>query len=166
MVRAAVNGHFGATGRYTLRARAGVGYGLETMRIHREHVSVRYAETDRMGVAHHSSYLLWFELGRTGLLRAAGHPYRDLEASGCLFPVLEYGCRFHRGADYDDALVIETAVREIRSRTVVFSYRTRRGGDVLAEGFTRHVCVDASNHPRRIPDPVHRALAAYLTPAG
>lgn len=132
------------------------------MQIHREHVSVRYAETDRMGVAHHSSYLVWFELGRTGLLRATGHSYRDLESAGFLLPVLEYGCTFHRSADYDDALVIETAVRELRTRTVVFEYRTLRGGDVLAEGFTRHVCVDEGNRPRRFPDDVRSAMAAYI----
>ena len=77
-------------------------------RAHLESVSVRYAETDRMGVAHHSSYLLWFEIGRTGLLREAGHAYRDLEDSGVRLPVLEYGCRFLKSADYDDALRIET----------------------------------------------------------
>ena len=136
------------------------------MRIHREHVSVRYAETDRMGVAHHSSYLLWFELGRTGLLREAGYAYRDLEASGCLLPVLEYGCTFHRGADYDDRLVIETTVRALRSRTVVFAYRTMRDEELLAEGFTRHLCVDGANRPRRLPDDVRRAVAEFLLPPG
>ncbi len=134
------------------------------MRIHREHVAVRYAETDRMGVAHHSSFLLWFELGRTGLLRETGYAYRDLEASGCLLPVLEYGCTFHRGADYDDGLVIETSVRVLRSRMVVFAYRTLRGDELLAEGFTRHLCVDRSNHPRRLPDEVRRAVAEFLLP--
>ena len=132
------------------------------MRIHREHVSVRYAETDRMGVAHHSSYLLWFELGRTGLLREAGFAYRDLEASGYRLPVLEYGCTFHRGADYDDRLVIETSVRALRSRTVAFAYRTLRDDELLAEGFTRHLCVDGSNHPRRLSDEVRRAVAEFI----
>jgi acyl-CoA thioester hydrolase len=131
-------------------------------RTHLESVSVRYAETDRMGVAHHSSYLLWFEIGRTGLLREAGHAYRDLEDAGVRLPVLEYGCRFLKSADYDDALVIETRVRELRSRTVTFDYRVLRGDEVLAEGFTHHVCVDADTRPRRLPDAVHAAVAAYL----
>jgi len=131
-------------------------------RTHLEPVSVRYAETDRMGVAHHSSYLLWFEIGRTGLLREAGHAYRDLETSGVRLPVLEYGCRFLKSADYDDALIIETRVRELRSRTVTFDYRVLRAGDVLAEGFTHHLCVDAANRPRRFPDAVHAAVTTFL----
>lgn len=132
------------------------------MRAHVETISVRYAETDRMGVAHHSSYLLWFEIGRTGLLREAGHAYRDLESRGILLPVVEYGARFVKSADYDDTLHIETTVREIRSRVVTFDYRALRDGEVIAEGFTRHVCVDADRRARRFPDELVEAVAPFL----
>jgi acyl-CoA thioester hydrolase len=131
-------------------------------RIHTETIAVRYAETDRMGIAHHSSYLLWFEIGRTGLLRAAGHPYRDLEARGVLLPVVECGCRFFKSADYDDHLTVETTVRELRSRSVIFDYRVVRGADLIAEGFTCHVCTDAGSRPHRFPDAVREAVAGYL----
>jgi acyl-CoA thioester hydrolase len=132
-------------------------------RLHHETVSVRYAETDRMGVAHHSSYLLWFELARTGLLREAGHAYRDLESQAVRLPVLEYGCKFLKSADYDDALRIETRVRDLRSRTVTFDYVVRRGDELLAEGFTHHVCVDNHLKPRRFPDVVLRDLAEFVS---
>lgn len=138
-----------------------VGTVAAVARIHVETVSVRYAETDRMGVAHHSSYLLWFEIARTGLLREAGHAYRDLESSGVRLPVIEYGCRFVKSADYDDALEIETSVRDLRSRMVTFDYVVRRAGDVLARGFTHHVCVDSNQRPRRFPDDVLGGLAAF-----
>jgi acyl-CoA thioester hydrolase len=131
-------------------------------RAHNEFVSVRYAETDRMGVAHHSSYLLWFELARTGLLREAGHAYRDLESNGVRLPVLEYGCKFLKSADYDDALRIETTVRDLKSRTVTFSYRVFRGEEVLAEAFTYHVCVDDKFKTRRFPDAVLAAMEPYV----
>jgi acyl-CoA thioester hydrolase len=129
--------------------------------VHDEFVSVRYAETDRMGVAHHSSYLLWFELARTGLLRAAGHVYRDLETNSVRLPVLEYGCKFLKSADYDDALRIETSIRELRSRTVTFLYRVYRGDELIAEAFTHHVCVDNEFKPRRFPDDVLDAMRPY-----
>jgi len=130
---------------------------------HTEIVSVRYAETDRMGVAHHASYLLWFELARTGLLREAGHAYRDLESNGVRLPVIEYGCRFLKSADYDDAIHIETRVRDLRSRTITFDYIARRGDEILAEGFTHHVCVDGDHRPRRFPDAVSKDLAAFVS---
>ena len=131
------------------------------MRTHVETISVRYAETDRMGVAHHSSYLLWFEIGRTGLLRAAGHPYKELETSGVLLPVIEYGARFMLGADYADVLAIETTVREIRSRIVTFDYVARRGAEIVATGFTRHACMDESKRARRFPDYLIAAIEPF-----
>lgn len=135
------------------------------MRAHVEMVRVRYGETDKMGVAHHSSYLLWFELGRTGLLRAAGHSYRDLEASGVMLPVVEYGAQFLKGAHYDDELAIETTIREVKSRVITFDYRVLREGDMISHGFTRHVWVDEKNKPRRLPDDVMDAIAPFVSPA-
>jgi len=145
------------------RTRRALGTVADVTRVHNESVSVRYAETDRMGVAHHSSYLLWFELARTGLLREAGHAYRTLESSGVRLPVLEYGCKFLKSADYDDALRIETRIRELRSRTISFGYVVFRGDDTLAEGFTHHVCVDDHHRPRRFPDEVLNALETFRT---
>lgn len=139
-------------------------YRASVARVHNEFVSVRYVETDRMGVAHHSSYLLWFELARTGLLREAGHAYRDLESAGVRLPVLEYGCKFLKSADYDDALRIETRVRDLKSRTVTFSYTVHRGDELLAEGFTHHVCVDSAFKPRRFPDAVMAAMDTFRAP--
>lgn len=131
------------------------------MRTYACDISVRYAETDAMGVAHHSSYLLWFELARTGLLKEAGHAYRDMEAGGRHLPVIEYGCRMLVGAEYDDDIRIDTTITELRSRAVRFRYRVWRGKELLAEGWTRHVCVDGDNTPRRIGDDVLEAIAPW-----
>ena len=132
------------------------------MKTHCTEINVRYGETDKMGVAHHSSYLLWFELGRTGLLRDAGYAYRDLEAGGHMLPVLEYQCRFFRGAEYDDLVRIETIITELKSRTVTFQYRALRGEEMLVEGWTRHLCVNGNNTPRRIPGEVIEAMVPFV----
>jgi acyl-CoA thioester hydrolase len=139
---------------------------VSSMRFYTAEINVRYGETDKMGVAHHTSYLLWFELGRTGLLRETGHSYRGLEANGLLLPVLECNVRFHVGAEYDDEVKIETAVSELRSRSVTFVYRALRGDHLLATGSTRHVCVTPDNQLRRIPAEVLEAMAPYLIPRG
>ena len=123
-------------------------------KVHHETVSVRYAETDRMGVAHHSSYLLWFELARTGLLREAGHAYRDLESNDVRLPVIEYGCRFLRSADYDDTLVIETrlrgAPRRRRARQRIHAPRLRRRTEQTAPAARRRAARDGRVCSRRL----------------
>jgi acyl-CoA thioester hydrolase len=114
-----------------------------------------------MGVAHHSSYLFWFEVGRTGLLRESGFNYREMEANGALLPVMEYNVRFQVGADYDDNLRIESWISSLRSRTVTFSYRVLRDGQLLATAWTRHLCVTPDNQFRRIPEEIRAALREF-----
>ena len=134
---------------------------VSAMQRHTEEIRVRYGETDKMGVAHHSSYLFWLEVGRTGLLRESGFSYREMEANGTLLPVMEYNVRINIGAEYDDDLRIESWITSLRSRTVTFSYRVLRDGELLATAWTRHLCVTPDNQFRRIPDEIRAALQEY-----
>src|SRR5437870_12594131 len=74
---------------------------------------VRYAETDAMGIAHHSSFVVWMEMGRTEFMRAHGFTYRELEAMGVMMPVLELNMRYKQPAYYDDELRVTTWVEEL-----------------------------------------------------
>ena len=131
------------------------------MKVHTIEQTVRYVETDRMKVVHHSTYLYWFEIGRTSLLAEAGFPYHELEASGLLFPVLEYSCRLLAAADYGDRVQIETRVDTLRSRTVIFTYRILNHENLIATGTTKHVAVDADFKPRRLTSVLLAALEDY-----
>jgi len=123
-------------------------------------LSVRYAETDQMGVVHHSVYPVWFEVARTALSRAVGVPYSEWERRGILLMVGELTCRYRRSARYDDDVTVWVRVAEIASRRVVFQYRVEGpSGDVLVEGETRHLVVDrATRRPTVIPDDLRAAL--------
>lgn len=123
---------------------------------------VRYAETDAMGVAHHTSYLVWFEVGRTEYTRAVGLPYRDVEEDGVRLVVVEASCRFHRPARYDDLVVIRTTVREVTKATLTFGYEVYLKGvrALLAEGHTVHAATDLGGRVQRIPEKVRTALVA------
>lgn len=104
---------------------------------------VRYAETDAMGVAHHSSYVLWFEMGRTEYMRRFGFTYRQLEEAGVLLPVLELRVRYLQPCYYDDELVISTRVEELTRTRLLLNYRIERPADgkLLTEGTTLHTYV-------------------------
>ena len=124
--------------------------------------TVRYVETDRMQVVHHSTYLVWFEIGRTSLLAAAGFPYRELERSGTLFPVVEYTCRMTGSLDYGDTVRIDTRVKSLRSRAVVFEYEVYRQDERVAVGTTSHVGASRELRPKRIAAPLLDALKPFL----
>jgi acyl-CoA thioester hydrolase len=123
-------------------------------------VRVRYPEVDRMGVAHHTVHFVWFEIGRTELMRARGLAYAGLEEDGILLPVIEATCAYHAPARYDDLLVVHTEVTESGPVRVGFAYRVERESDrlLVATGTTRHAAVDRGGRPRRLPAQVRERL--------
>ncbi len=117
----------------------------------RASISVRYAETDMMGVVYHGSYLPWLEIGRTALLKEHGLPYRELEAEGFFLPVLEVGLRYLRPAKYDDTVTVTTVLREKPSLRIRMDYELHRGDELLSTAFTVHVFIDRAGKPVRPP---------------
>lgn len=122
---------------------------------------VRYPEIDRMGIAHHSHYFVWFELGRTEWMRRRGMTYRQLEEEqGVFFPLIEARARFRAPALYDEELQVITRLESISRLEVRFEYRIVRpeGGRLLAEGITGHVAADDRGRPRRLPVELYERL--------
>ena len=113
---------------------------------------VRYGETDAMGVAHHSSYVLWFEMGRTEYMRSFGFTYRQLEQMGVGLPVIELRVRYYRACFYDDELVISTWVEEMSRTRLLLAYRIDRPADgtLLTEATTLHTYTGKDGRPLRI----------------
>ncbi len=106
-------------------------------------IEVRYAETDQMGVVHHSRYLVWFELARTHLCREVGQPYSAIEERGVWLMVSGAQLSYRDGARYGDTVTVTTWVARSASRGMHFEYEVRRGDDLLVKGRTEHIWVDA-----------------------
>ncbi len=117
------------------------------------HVRVRYCETDRMAVAHHGSYVAWFEEARTEWMRRRGKTYREMEDEGDLLQVVEFVCRYHKPVDYDDVVAIAVRVVDVAKVSVVLAYECRRQSDgaVCATGSTKLACVGRDGRLRRLP---------------
>lgn len=116
-------------------------------------VRVTYSDTDRMGFAYYANYLIWFEIGRTELLRSLGQTYKNWEDHlGIFLPVAECTIEYKRSAVYDDLLRIETAITHLTRATVSFSYDIVRVDDnvSIATGRTKHPFVDRRGNVVRI----------------
>ena len=120
----------------------------------RAQVTVRYAETDMMGIVYHANYLPWFEIGRTTMLKEIGIPYRQLETEGYRLPVLEITAKYTRPAVYDDTLTIVTTMNEKPLLRIRLDYEVRRGEELLATGNSIHAFVDLQGRPVRPPSSV------------
>lgn len=138
------------------------------MKVVESRTRVRYKETDQMGIAHHSNYIVWFEIGRTDLCRETGFSYRDIERRGSLLVVVEIGCRYRTPFRYDDEVVIRTSVREAASRSMTFSYELLDAADeVHATGFSKHLWLDReTRRPVKADAEVMHAFARFLPEHG
>lgn len=116
-------------------------------------ITVRFAETDLMGVVHHASYIVWFEAGRVAWMGAAGLPYVKISDAGYNFAVTDVQCRYRTAIRFGDPVRVITRLVDLRSRRVEFAYEVVNPGtgQLCATGSSVHICVDNSGAMTRIP---------------
>jgi len=117
-------------------------------------VSVRYAETDQMGIVYYANYLVWFEVGRVAWCRAKGFQYSEMESTEKRYlAVAEADCRYKSPARFEDELVVRTGLEKASDRIIRYCYQIieKRSGRLLATGHTTHVVTDADCRPARLP---------------
>lgn len=118
------------------------------MHINENTFKVRYAETDQMGIVHHSNYYVWFEMGRTEFLSELGYSYGEFERKGCLLPVIETHCVYKKPAKYEDMVTVKTMVGEMKGVRISFKYEVySESGELIAHGDTAHAFVNSEMKP-------------------
>ena len=113
-----------------------------------------YADTDRSQVVYHAHYLRYFEFGRASLMRDAAYPYREVEESGYIYPIIEVGINYYAPLYYDDPLWVNTHPSELERVRLRFDYviTQRETGTVICKGFTRHCATNTAGIPVAIDD--------------
>ncbi len=115
-------------------------------------IRVRYAEVDRMGFLHHANYFVYFEQGRTELLRSQGFSYRDVEDQGYFLVLTRFQVRFRRPARYDDLLTLRTTLVRTTAVKIEHRYELLHEGQLLTEADSTLACVDGQGKVRPLPD--------------
>ena len=112
-------------------------------------VNVRYAETDKMGIVHHSVYPIWYELARTDLSKKVGFPYSKMEEVGLMTPLVELNCKYFSPAYYDDELIVTATVSKLTPARIVFYYEVFRkdSNKPINTGYTVHAIVSRDMKP-------------------
>ena len=115
-------------------------------------IIVRYAETDKMGIVHHSVYPIWYEVGRTDFIKKLGLTYSKMEEIGILTPLVELSCKYIEPADYEDELTIKTKITKITPARIVFVYEVYKDETqkTINVGSTTHAFVGKNLKPINI----------------
>ena len=122
-----------------------------------------------MGVAYHTHYLVWCEIGRTDFIREFGKSYADIERDdGVLLAVAEANVRYAASARYDDLVTVETWIERAQSRIVTFGYEIYRDEPgprvLLATATTRLIALDRNSTPRQLPADLLNRFKDVQTP--
>lgn len=124
-------------------------------------IRVRFAETDAQGIAHNSSYFVWFEVARVEYLEEYAHGYQRLRDEGVEALVLESHARYLEPAVFDDRLKVLARCVDVKGARFRYEYAVRRDGRTIADGWTAHATVDAKTlRPTRIPPWLLDAIAS------
>lgn len=126
-------------------------------------INVRYAETDKMGIVHHSVYPIWYEVARTDLSKMAGFPYSKMEELGIMTPLIELNCKYYSPAYYDDELVVTARVSKLSPVRIEFTYEVYRAENEkpINIGTTTHALVGNNMKPvntKKVFPEIYKAL--------
>jgi acyl-CoA thioester hydrolase len=127
-------------------------------------IRVRYGETDRMGYAYYGYYPLYYEQGRSELMRQFGLSYREMEDSGVLLPVADMHVDYYSPAFYDELITVRTSVIDKPTVKIIFIYEIFNSkNELINKATTTLVFVDGkSRKPCRPPRNFMEAIEPYF----
>jgi acyl-CoA thioester hydrolase len=130
-------------------------------------VRIRFAETDAQGIAHHASFVVWLEVARVAYLERHAGGYQAIRERGLEALTTEVSVRYHRAAYFDETLTVWTRCTGLRGARFTYEYRITRGGELVAEAYTKHATVDRDTYrPTRVPEWLAEAIATAERPSG
>ena len=114
--------------------------------------TAKYYETDQMGIVHHSNYIRWFEEARIDLMDQLGLPYRKMEESGVLIPVLGVSCTYKHPIRFDETIVLELEIQNYTGVRfeVVYTGRNKETGLLSCTGVSQHCFTTPELKPVRL----------------
>lgn len=116
--------------------------------VSRSKITVRYAETDQMGITHHSVYPIWYEVARTDFIKQVGMHYSDIEAMGILMPLVSLDVKYVGFTKYEDELIVEVTISKLTAARMEFEYKIYKNGEEkpVNIGHTAHAWTDKQMH--------------------
>lgn len=119
-----------------------------------------------MGFLYYGNYALYYEVGRTQMIRDLGLSYREMEAQGILMPVAELKIKYLRPALYDDLITVRTSLKEwpATHKITFHSALYNESEALLNVGETTLVFLDATTRKKlaSMPDILARKLKPYF----
>ena len=110
---------------------------------------VKYYETDKMGITHHSNYIRWMEEARIDWLERIGWGFDKLEDMGMISPVVDIRCKYINSTIFNDVVEIKVKLKEYKGVKLVVSYEmtNTKTGELVAQGESKHCFTTTEGRP-------------------
>ena len=133
-------------------------------RTHVTRTRVRFGETDAAGIVFYPTFFAWFDVGMSGLLRAAsGGELNDAQGRPRFpVPIVEAGARFIAPLHFDDAIAIRSTITELGTSSLRVEHVVLRDDVEAARGFEVRVLIRTGDDGRIAPAPLPQELRAAL----
>jgi acyl-CoA thioester hydrolase len=129
----------------------------------RHEIRIIFGDTDQMGVVYYGNYMRFFESARAAYWRGLGRSYKDLVDWNVALPVVEAHCNYRRPAYYEDVILVDTRISELRAASMRFVYQIYRGEQLLADGYTRHAVIGSDGKPKALPEALRAVIPPIVT---
>lgn len=123
-------------------------------------LEIPFHDVDSMGIVWHGHYLKYFEIARTALLRRAGMDLADMQASGCIWPVVACETKYIRPLRYGQKIHVEARLEDYDCRLKIhYAIRDAKTGERCTRGTTTQFPVDAASGEARYETPAELVVA-------
>lgn len=124
---------------------------------------VPFYDADPMGVVHHANYLRYFENARIEWFRRRGVTQANMSGPDLNLAVVESQVWYRSAARFDDHLVVDVHLEDLKHVSMEFRYRAvieGKGSEprLVAEARTVHACVGTNLRLKRIPADLREKL--------
>ena len=105
-------------------------------------VDVPFQDADPMGVTWHGNYFRYLEAARAMLLARIGYGYRDMVASGYLWPIVEAEIKYVKPTVFGQPLAVTASLVEYETRLrIVYTIVDRASGECVTKAQTTQAAV-------------------------
>jgi acyl-CoA thioester hydrolase len=105
-------------------------------------ITVPFHDVDPMGVVWHGNYFRYLEVAREALLKQFDYGYREMEASGYVWPIVDVRLKYIAPVQFEQQIIVQAQLEEFENRLRIgYQVFDAHSGKRTTSGYTLQVAV-------------------------
>ncbi|QIR13300.1 acyl-CoA thioesterase [Shewanella aestuarii] len=106
-------------------------------------MNIPFHDVDSMGITWHGNYLRYFEVARCKLLDKLGYNYRQMQASGFAWPIVDVQVKYVKSSTFDQSVTVRASIVEWENRLkITYQIIDTQTGTRITKGYTIQAAVN------------------------